>query len=113
VSAPLRFSRRLVLEARERAADGAGGFSSSWRPLGALWAEVRAASGREDFVAAAPAPRVRYRIIVRGAPVGAPSRPQPGQRLREGVRVFDILTVTEHDAAGFRLEIIAEEGVLR
>ena len=55
---------------------------------------------------------MRYRIVVRGAPVGAPSRPRPEQRLREGGRVFYILTVAEHDADGRYLEIVAEEGVL-
>jgi head-tail adaptor len=56
--------------------------------------------------------RVKYRMLLRAAPVGAPSRPRPEQRLREGARVFNILTVAEHDPAGRWLEIIAEEGVL-
>ena len=57
-------------------------------------------------------PRVACRILVRGAPAGSPSRPRADQRLREGARVFDILTVTEHDPAGRFLEIRAEEGRL-
>ena len=31
-----------------------------------------------------------YRITVRSAPYGAPSRPAPEQRFREGTRVFRI-----------------------
>jgi head-tail adaptor len=109
----VRLTRRLVLEARERVADGAGGFASAWVARGTLWAEVTLRTGREDFVGAVARPRLRYRILVRGAPVGAPSRPQAEQRLREGERVFDILTVGEFDPAGRYLEITAEEGVAR
>ena len=68
--------------------------------------------GREVFVGGRPRARVGYRILVRAAPVGAPSRPRPEQRFREGPRVFDIVSVAEHDAAGRYLEIIAQEGVL-
>ncbi len=107
----VRLGRALVLEARERVPDGAGGYETRWVVRGTLWADVRARTGREDFIAAVARPRLRYRILVRGAPVGAASRPQAEQRLREGTRVFDILTVTEFDADGRFLEILAEEGV--
>ncbi len=111
MSAGPRLTRRLTLEERETAPDGSGGQIVSWRPLGGLWAEMTARTGREDFVAARVAPVVRWRILVRGTPVGAPSRPRPDQRLREGFRVFRILTVAEHDAEGRFLQIDAEEGV--
>ena len=110
--APVRLLRRLVLESAETAPDRSGGFAVTWVPEGTLWADVTARTGREDFIGAAGRPRVTYRIVVRGAPVGAASRPRTDQRLREGGRVFDILTVTEHDATGRYLEILAEEGVL-
>lgn len=103
--------RKLVLEERETQPDGSGGQVVAWRPLGELWADVRTRSGREDFLGAVTRPRVRYRILVRGAPFGAASRPRPDQRLREGARVFDILTVAEFDPAGRYLEIEAEEGI--
>jgi head-tail adaptor len=64
------------------------------------------------FIAGRRGPRVKYRILVRTAPVDAPSRPRPQQRLRDGARVFHILTVTESDATGRYLEIVAEEGLL-
>lgn len=104
--------RRLVLEERESLADGSGGFVVNWRQLGALWADVTARTGYEDFVAGQPRPRVKYRIVVRGTPPGAPSRPRPDQRLREGSRIFNILTVAEADPVGRFLEVYAEEGVL-
>lgn len=111
MSAGVTPSRKLVLEGRESAADGAGGFAVSWQPLGVLWAEMSARTGREDFSGGAPLSRVRYRIVLRGAPVGAPSRPRADQRLREGARIFNILSVAESDPHGRYLEIIAEEGV--
>ena len=111
MSAEPKLTRPLMLEARERVSDGAGGFAVGWVTLGMLWAEVRVRTGREEFIAAVARPRVRYRIVVRGAPFGAASRPRAEQRLREGTRVFDILTVAEFDAGGRYLEITAEEGI--
>jgi head-tail adaptor len=112
MSGGVRLLRRLVLEAPEREADGSGGYAEAWRPLGTLWADVRPRGGREEFIAGRPRPRVKYRILVRNAPVEAPSRPRPQQRLRDGARVFRVLTVAESDATGRYLEVIAEEGLL-
>ena len=112
MSARVRLGRRLLLEARERVPDGVGGFGTEWVARGTLWADVRLRSGFQDFIAAVARPRLRYRIIVRGAPVGSGARPRAEERLREGARVFDILTVTEFDPAGRYLEILAEEGVV-
>lgn len=110
--APVRLLRRLVLESPVTTPDGSGGFAVAWVAEGTIWADVTARTSREDLVGAAVRPRTKYRIIVRGAPIGAPSRPRPEQRLREGARIYDILTVSEHDATGRHLEILAEEGVL-
>ncbi len=55
---------------------------------------------------------MKYRILVRGAPPGSPSRPRAEQRFRDGSRVFDILTVVDQAPDGRFLEIQAEEGVL-
>lgn len=112
MTAAVRLLRRLVLETPERLPDGSGGFATRWVPAGTLWADVTARTAREDLLAGVARPRVRYRIVVRGAPVGAPQRPRPEQRLREGGRVFSILTIAERDEDGRYLEILAEEGVL-
>lgn len=103
-------TRALVLEERRRSPDGSGGFSVKWIGIGTLWASVTARTGREAFVAGRPEARVTYRVLVRGAPVGARSRPRADQRFREGERVFDILSVSEADPRGCYLEVIAEEG---
>lgn len=107
-----RLTRALVLEARERQADGMGGFAESWVPRGTLWAEVAPGTGRVaggEFHATATTP---YRLTVRAAPVQHPQRPQPGQRLREGDRMFRILAVSEADARGLYLTISAVEEVV-
>jgi len=54
---------------------------------------------------------VPYRITVRAAPVGAPSRPKPEQRFRDGERVFRIQAVTEDEEAGTYLVCFAREEV--
>jgi head-tail adaptor len=104
-------NRQMSLEGVVRVADGSGGFSESWATLGTLWAEVVPGSGRdvageETFLATVP-----YRITVRGARQGAPSRPKPDQRFRDGARVFVILAVTERDAEGHYLMCFAREEV--
>jgi len=110
MSAP-RLNRRLTLEGAVRSPDGAGGFSESWTALGVLWAEVTARTGRERAEAGVPVSTVSYRIVVRSAPVGAASRPMPGQRFREDTRVFVILAVSELGSEARFLTCFAEEEV--
>lgn len=104
-----RLNRRLVLEGPSRAPDGAGGWQESWAALGTLWAQIDARTGRDTGGEAAHLSLMRYRIIVRAAPRGAPSRPTPGQRLRDGDRVFAITAVAERDADARYLTCFAEE----
>lgn len=101
--------RKLTLEARERVPDGAGGFQESWAAVGTLWAEVKAGTGRETGETPLTLSRVPYRITVRAAPPGAPSRPTPDQRFREGGRVFRILAVSDADAGGRYLTCFTRE----
>ncbi len=110
MSAP-RLNRKLVLEGAERAPDGAGGFTESWVAQGDLWAEVTARTGRERAEAGVPVSSMSYRIVVRGAPDGAPSRPRPEQRFRDGTRVFTIQAVSERDPQGRYLTCFASEEV--
>jgi len=108
MSAP-ELSRRLVLEAPDLLADGAGGYVKGWVPLGVLWAEVTPRSGRETAQSGAPVSRMVYRIVVRGAPVGSDRRPGAQQRFREGDRIFTIEAVAEHDPRGRYLACFAQE----
>lgn len=108
MSAP-RLTRRLVLEQKTQVPDGAGGFTTQWAVLGTLWADLRPGSGRDVAGEEVTLASVSYRITVRGAVQGAPSRPVPGQRLRDGARAFAIVAVTESDAAGQFLTCFARE----
>ncbi|GAB4283452.1 MAG: head-tail adaptor protein [Roseovarius sp.] len=109
--APVRLNRRLVLETAQRVPDGAGGFVEGWVALGELWADIRPRTGRLHAGEAGALSTTGYRIVVRAAPHGAPSRPQPGQRLRQGARVFAITAVAEADGQGRYLTCFAEEEV--
>lgn len=107
-----RLNRRLTLESPGRVPDGAGGYEQSWTPLGMLWAQLKARTGRETQVAAAALSSVPYTIIVRSAPVGHAQRPVPEQRFRDGARVFHIRSVAEADPEGRYLTCIADEEVV-
>ena len=104
-------TRPLTLEARQQVADGAGGFGETWVALGRLWAEVVSASGRDAAGAEITLGATAFRITLRAAVPGAPSRPVPGQRFRDGARVFAILAVTERDATGRFLTCFSREEV--
>ena len=106
-----RLNRKLVLEARQKVEDGAGGYVATWQPLGTLWAQVTARTGRETVQSDAPVSAVNYKIIVRGAPFGSGERPGPEQRFRDGARIFVIRAVAEDDANGRYLTCFATEEV--
>jgi head-tail adaptor len=102
-------NRALTLEGPVTAPDGAGGYAKSWTVLGTLWAEVLPGTGRDTAGEDVTQSMVPYRITVRAAPFGTPSRPLPKQRLRDGVRVFRILAVTERDGDARYLTCFARE----
>lgn len=95
-----RMRRRLVLEQAMQVPDGSGGLAETWAVKGAIWAEVTPSAGRETDGEEFPQATVPFRITVRGAAVGAPSRPVAGQRFRDGTRTYAILAVTERDPDG-------------
>lgn len=104
-----KLNRILVLEAPERVADGAGGFVETWVAQGELWADLRMRTGREATGEGGALSRASYRVVVRSAPFGAPSRPVAGQRFRDGARIFNIQAVGEHNGDGRFLTCFAEE----
>lgn len=107
----VHLNRRLTLEAPARTEDGAGGHIENWVALGVHWAEVKLRTGRERSVVSGQASDVDYKITVRGAPIGAASRPVPGQRFVEGVRHYLIEAVSERDPLGRYLICFAREEV--
>ena len=102
----------LELEERQRSADGAGGFVETWVQLGTLWGDVQARGVSATEVSAGAMTRVRYRVIVRGAPEGDPKRPKTGQRFRNGAKAYTIDSVSENDPSGMYLVCWAREEVL-
>lgn len=104
-----RLNRQLMLEAQERLSDGSGGFITAWQPIGTLWAEVIARTGRETAQSGAPISAMSYRIKVRGAPFATPQRPKPEQRFRDGSRIFLNQAVADEDPDGRYLTCFATE----
>lgn len=112
MSGRITLTQPLLLEGPVRAPDGAGGFSEQWQELGTLWADVAPRTGRERGGEAVSLSATGFRITVRAAPQGAPSRPRAGQRFRDGVRLFRIEAVTERDAQARFLTCFATEEVV-
>ncbi|EAQ11075.1 MULTISPECIES: phage head closure protein [Maritimibacter] len=104
-------NRRLTLEEPVDVADGAGGFTRTWVELGALWANIKAGTGRERAVESMTASTISWKITVRAAPHGSPSRPKPEQRFRAGARLFRIVAVAEADHSARYLTCFAQEEV--
>lgn len=105
----MRLSWKLELETLARVDDGAGGFSSSWTRLGTHWALVEPRSAglvAGDEVATSAA---RYRVTVRAVPPESSARPKPGQRFRDGVRVYMIRSVQDDRDARFLRCLVEEE----
>lgn len=112
MSRPL-LNRRFVLEAAETQPDGHGGVEETWTPLGTLWGELRGVSGRDRERSEVALSQAGYRITVRASPFGAEDRPQAGQRLREGPRMFEILAVVDRDERGRWLTCYCREEAVR
>ena len=102
--------RRLTLEAREGIPDGRGGKTSVWVEKGLHWARLDPRSGGFPAGEEGPVSVARYRAVLRAVPFGAPSRPAPGDRFREGERVFAVRSVTD-DPAGGTISCLVEEEV--
>lgn len=90
-----RLNRKLLLEARSRSEDGAGGYSGSWSVLGTHWGAVEPRSGRLETGEEFARSRSSYRVTLRAVPPNSLSRPKPGQRFRDGARVFAIRSVQD------------------
>lgn len=105
-------SRQVELQERNLTPDGCGGFGEDWTTLGVHWAAFDARSAREQIIGGRSVSGVTYRVTVRAAPHGAPSRPKADQRFVDGNRVFSILAVADDDPEGLYLTCWTEEGTL-
>ena len=91
------FTRRLTLEVPERQPDGAGGQILVWSERGGLWAEVRMRSGSLRHETYGRATRLQVRIRTYAVPEGHRMMPEPGQRLRDGAKAYEIEAVHADD----------------
>ncbi len=110
---PVHLGRKLVLEERVKQPNSSGGFDENWVTQGTHWVDLQPLTGRERLVSGRTVSKARYKIVCRNAPHSSPARPSPSQRFREGGRVYDVVSVSDRDAKGRYLEIIAEEGAVR
>lgn len=111
MSGRVHLNRPMVLETRERVGDGAGGFDETWVALGTVWVALRARTGRDASGEGGAISATGYKITLRAAPQGSARRPVPGQRFREGNRVFAITAVADDDARARYLTCFADEEV--
>ncbi len=103
--------RRLVLEVRDGAPDGLGGRTGGWTPKGEHWGRLEPRSAGLDAGDGGPRSRARYRVVIRAVPVGAPSRPKPGDRFLDGARVLPIRGVLDADPMARHLICFVDEEV--
>jgi SPP1 family predicted phage head-tail adaptor len=103
---PGELNTRLVLEAPVETPDGAGGAARSYAPVTTLWAALRPSGADGDVVAAAAGATVTHRILIR-----ARSELTTRHRLCEGLRIFRIVALRDHDGTRRFTEIAAEERI--
>nr|WP_231388628.1 head-tail adaptor protein [Pseudooceanicola algae] len=89
-----------MLEVSQDVPDGSGGYQQVWSTLGMLWAEVLPGAGSTVSRGGIAAQVQKYKVTVRSAPVGASSRPVPGQRFRDEIQTLVIETVADRDPQG-------------
>jgi SPP1 family predicted phage head-tail adaptor len=99
---PGALNRRLALEAPVETPDGAGGVVRSYQEVATLWASVEPVAARGEVVAIQSGQTITHRIVVRHR-ADITTR----HRLRDGARVFRIVTLRERGQRW--LEIQAEE----
>lgn len=106
---PPELRTKLFLETVVLSEDLTGGFGEDWVTLGTMWGDVRPRSGRIREARAGDLSSMQFRIVVRAAPFGSPSRPKAGQRFRDAERIYSIEAVALADASGLYLECWASE----
>ena len=74
-----------------------------------LWCDVRARSGGMRVTELGEEPRLRFKILTRALPAGHADRPQAGDRLRDGARLYEIGAVHEADVRDRFLTLFSRE----
>lgn len=101
---PGRLTARLVLEEPEATDDGQGGADLTFAEIARVWALVEPKTFGEEMKGPGLVSEVTHHVTLR-----ARSDLRPGQRLRKGARVFEILAVRDLDETGrFALALCRE-----
>lgn len=95
---------RLAVEAPMETDDGAGGVSRSYETIATVWAEVTPVSAARAIEAERTGARVTHRIAIRYFG-GITTK----HRLRDGDRLFRIVSLRDRDGRKRFLSIEAEE----
>lgn len=106
MSAPsfTRMRRRLVLEAPQEIADGAGGVVRNFTAIATIWAAVGPVAAQADVTAERSGQKVSHRITIRHrADLTA------AHRFVDDARVFEIRGIVDAEEAGRYLVVDAEE----
>lgn len=102
-----RRRRRLVLEAPSETPDGAGGATRSYSAVATVWASVEAvetSAGGERWRADRPELATRLRVVMRWR-----ADLDGGKRLRDGARLFAIVSAADPDGRRRHSVCIVEE----
>ncbi|MDP2298708.1 MAG: phage head closure protein [Pseudolabrys sp.] len=102
MTGPGQLNRRLLLEAAQDSADGAGGVIRSYQTVTTLWAQVTPVSLRTDVEADRLGGVARYRIVIR-----ARNDVTIRHRFQDGARIYRIVALRDSADRRF-LEIDAD-----
>ncbi|KQW31141.1 head-tail adaptor protein [Rhizobium sp. Root274] len=99
-----RLTARLVLEEPQATDDGQGGAEVVFAELGRVWALVEPKTFAEEVKGPGLVSEVTHQVTLR-----ARGDLTPGQRLRKGARVFEIMALRDLDETGrFALALCRE-----
>ncbi len=99
-----RLTARLVLEEPQATEDGQGGAEITFVEVARVWALVEPKTFAEEIKGPRLVSEVTHQVTLR-----ARSDLRPGQRMRKGARIFEILALRDLDETGrFSLTLCRE-----
>lgn len=101
-----KLRHRVILQAPNETADGAGGWTLTWTDVATVWAAIEPLKGAERLKAQRLEASVTHKVTIRHRD-GVTAK----QRLKFGTRFFNIRAVINRGERDRFLELLAEEGV--
>lgn len=100
---------RVTFQRRSETIDSSGGQSTTWTTLHTCWASIAPLRGRDFLAAQQMQSDVTHRIFVNYNT--STSTLTPADRMSQGTRRFDILSILNVDEKDTELEIMAVERI--